>query len=228
MDKKVDKKPSITGQRFMRVAGVFALLAGILYIGIQFVHPADQLSSVNTSLWVAVACATSLMSLFSLIGLSGIYSRQAEEAGWLGLIGFIFFSLFWLLSMNFSFIEAFVLPLLTTDAPEFVKGIAGLFSGTTSTADLGIFPVLAPIAGILYGFGGLLFGIATYRARVFPRMAGALLAFAAVVTFAAAVIPHPFDRVLAIPMGAALIWLGYTLWAEPKRLRTHDVITARL
>jgi hypothetical protein len=227
MDKKDEKKPSNTGQCFMRVAGVFALLAGILYIGIQFVHPADQLSSVRTSLWVAVACATSLMSLFSLIGITGIYSRQAEEAGWLGLIGFIFFGLFWLLSMNFSFNEAFVLPLLTTDAPEFVKGIVGLFSGTTSTVDLGIFPVLAPIAGILYALGGLLFGIATYRARIFPRMAGALLAFAAVVTFAAFVIPHPFDRILAIPMGAALIWLGYDLWAEPRRIAAHnDVITA--
>jgi hypothetical protein len=35
-----------------------------------------------------------------------------------------------------------------------------------------------------------------------------------VVTFAAAVIPHPFDRILAVPMGLAFIWLGYALWSD--------------
>lgn len=214
MNNKNEKKRRITGERLMRWAGLFAILAGILYIGIQFIHPEDHISSVNTNLWVVIASATSIMSLFSLIGITGIYTSQAREADWLGLIGYILFSLFWLISMNFSFNEAFVLPLLTTEAPKFVEGIVGIFGGTKSTVNLGIFPILAPIAAILYSLGGLLFGIATFRARIFPRIAGALLSFAAVVTFAAAVIPHPFDRILAVPMGIALIWLGYVLWSE--------------
>lgn len=218
MNNKNEKKRRITGKSLMRWAGLFAILAGILYICIQFIHPEDHISSVSTSLWVVIACTTSIMSLFSLIGITGIYTRQAEEADWLGLTGFILFSLFWLISMNFSFNEAFVLPLLTTDAPKFVEGIVGIFGGTTSTVNLGIFPLLAPIAAILYSLGGLLFGITTFRARIFPRMAGALLSFAAVVTFAAAVIPHPFDRILAVPMGLALIWLGYALWSERRRI----------
>lgn len=217
MKKPNEKIRRITEKSLIQWAGLFAIMAGILYIGIQFIHPEDHLSSVSTSFWVVIACTTSIMSLFSLIGMTGIYTRQVVEAGLLGLIGFILFSLFWLISMIFSFNEAFVLPLLTSEAPRFVEGIVGIFGGTTSTVNLGIFPILAPIAAILYSLGGLLLGIASFRARILPRMAGALLSFAAVVTFAAAVIPHPFDRILAIPMGLALIWLGYSLWSEHKK-----------
>jgi len=212
--KSMNKKRNVIRKSLFRCAGLFSILAGILYISIQFFHPADNLSSVSTSLWVIVAFLTIIMSIFQLIGILGIYIRQMEETKWLGLIGFLTFSLFWLISMTFSFIEAFVLPLLIEDAPMFVNGILGIFEGTKSDADLGIFPILAPFAGGLYMFGGLLFGIATFRARVFPRMAGILLAFSSVVTLAAAVIPHPFDRILAIPMGIAVIWLGYALLAS--------------
>ena len=37
-------------------------------------------------------------------------------------------------------------------------------------------------SGILYMLGGLLFGIATFRARILPRWAGCLLAVGAVAT----------------------------------------------
>jgi hypothetical protein len=63
--------------------------------------------------------------------------------------------------------------------------------------------------------GGLLFGIATFRAGVLPRWAGALLACAVVLPLlATGLLPHPLDRILAVPMGLALAWLGYALWSE--------------
>nr|WP_253300694.1 hypothetical protein [Paenibacillus lautus] len=209
-------KSIITAHVLNRWSGFMAIIAGILYIVIQFIHPTDDISSVHTNSWVVVACLTMAMSFFNLIGITGFYVRQAKEAGWLGLVGFLLFNLFWLISFNFSFIEAFVLPLLTSDADKFVVGMVGLFGETVSEVNLGIFPILAPLAGILYMLGGLLLGIATLRARVFPRPAAILLALAAVVTFAAAIIPHPLDRALAIPMGAALIWIGYIIWSERK------------
>lgn len=207
----------ITESILIRWTGVSAILAGILYMGIQLIHPPDQLSSVNSDVWVIVAGLTLAMSLFSLIGITGIYATQVKESSWLGLIGYSIFSLFWLSSIAFSFIEAIVLPPLTTAAPMFVEGFLGIFGGTQSEVNLGVLPALAPLAGGLYLIGGLLLGIATYRAGVLPRRAGALLAFGAVVTLAAVVIPHPQDRILAAPMGLALIWLGYTLWSERER-----------
>ncbi|MNF01260.1 hypothetical protein D3C80_2002310 [compost metagenome] len=61
----------------------------------------------------------------------------------------------------------------------------------------------------MYALGGALFGISLFRAGIVPRPAAALLAFGAVATFSAAIIPHPFDRILAVPLGLAFIWLGY-------------------
>ncbi|MUT68822.1 hypothetical protein GOM71_23420 [Paenibacillus sp. NEAU-GSW1] len=207
----------LTATALIHWSGLFLTLAGILYIVIQFIHPSDHISSVSSNSWVIVASLTIVMSLFSLVGITGLYIRQVEETGWLGLVGYVTFSLFWLTSIAFSFIEAFVLPLLTTDAPKFVKGMVGIFDGTESESRLGIFPALAPIAGITYILGGLLLGIAIFRAGVLPRLTAALLACAAVATIAASLIPHPFDRILAVPMGLALIALGYVLWSERKK-----------
>ena len=216
MQNKKDRNLKVTAAGLIRSAGLFAILAGVLYISIQFVHPPEQISSVNSGTWIIAACLTLAMSLFSLFGIIGIYTKQVTEAGWLGLAGFLIFSLFWLASTAFSFIEAFVLPLLTTEAPQFVEGFLGIFGGADSEVYLGILPALAPIAGILYLLGGLLLGIATFRAAVLPQLPAGLLAFGAVVTLAGAIIPHPIDRILAIPMGLAFIWLGYILWSERK------------
>ncbi|HZG84850.1 hypothetical protein [Paenibacillus sp.] len=215
------RERKLSAASLTRWAGLFLVLAGILYILIQLIHPADDLSSVNSQLWVIVACLTMVMSLSSLIGITGIYTRQVEESGWLGLFGWIMFGLFWLISAAFSFVEAFVLPLLTTDAPKFVEGMTGIFGGTNSEADLGIFQALAPIAGVMYILGGLLFGIATFRAKVHPPLGAVLLAVAAVATVAAAIIPHPYDRILAVPMGIAQIWLGVCLYFERRRMSEH-------
>lgn len=51
-----------------------------------------------------------------------------------------------------------------------------MFSSSTSAVNLGILPVLWTLTGPLYMFGGLLFGIATFRAGILSRWAGVLLA----------------------------------------------------
>ena len=221
MDTKVEMKEDnlkIAGRNFKKVAGLFAILAGVLYTVIQFIHPLEKLTSVTSSSWQIVACLSVAMSISFIIGIIGIYMKQVEEVGWIGLIGFIIFNLFWLISMTFSFIEAFVYPLLINDAPKFVEGMLGLFGENKSEVNLGVFTILAPIAGVLYLLGGFFLGIATFRANVFPRLAGILLSFAAVVTLAGAIIPHPYDRILALPMGVVFIWLGYILWSDTKSI----------
>ncbi len=62
--------------------------------------------------------------------------------------------------------------------------------------------------------GGLLFGIAMFRAGVLPRWAAGLFAAGAVLPIVLGTLPHPLNRTFAIPMGIALVWLGYALWSE--------------
>ena len=108
----------ITTSRLIRWAGLSAMMAGILFVVIQTIHPADILSSVTTSRWAIVHYLSIAMCLFGLLGIAGIYARQVEEAGWLGLAGYLLFSLFYALTMGFQFAEAFISPLLRDRVTE--------------------------------------------------------------------------------------------------------------
>jgi hypothetical protein len=80
--------------------------------------------------------------------------------------------------------------------------------------DLGALPALYAFMGILYMLGGLVFGIATFRAGILPRWAAGLLAVTAVVTPAAALLPHHLQRLAGMPVGIAVAWLGFALLTE--------------
>ena len=205
----------ITASSLIRWAGLSAMAAGIIFVIIQPIHPPDVVASVTTGRWAIVHSLGVAMSLLGLLGIAGLYARQVEEAGWLGLAGYLLFSLFWALTLAFQFFEGFILPLLATEAPKFVHGFLGLPGGYASEVNLGALPTVYKLTGFVgYVLGGLLFGIATFRAGILPRWAGGLLAIAAVSVVAAALLPHPLDRILAVPMGLALAWLGYALWSE--------------
>jgi hypothetical protein len=149
-----------------------------------------------------------------LLGIAGLYARQVEEAGWLGLAGFLLFSLSWWLQTGYVFAEVFILPLLATAAPQFVSSFLGIASGDAGEMNLGALATAYALVGVLYMLGGLVFGIATFRAGVLPRWPAGLLAVTALVTPAAALLPHELQRMAAVPMGIALAWLGYSLWSE--------------
>ncbi len=198
----------------MRWAGLAAIGAGLLFIVIQIVHPPDILSSVTTGRWAIVHVLGVIMSFLALLGITGIYASEVEKAGWLGLAGYLLFGLFWALTLAFQFAEAFISPVLATDAPRFVQGLLGMVKGSPSEVDLGALPMLNALTGFAgYVLGGLLLGIATLRAGILPRWAGALLATAALSVLAAPLLGHPLDRLLAVPMGLALTSLGFALWS---------------
>ena len=97
----------------------------------------------------------------------------------------------WTLQTAFVFTEAFVLPPLAATAPAFVDAALGISYGHTGDVNLGALPTLySSVVGITYMLGGLLFGIATFRAGILPRVPAALLAIAATLTPLAALLPH--------------------------------------
>ena len=205
-------KPSAAG--LIRWAGLAAMVAGVFYAGIQPIHPPDAIASVTTTAWAILTPLKTLMAFLFLLGITGIYARQVKAAGWLGLAGYLLLSLCWALETAYIFAEAFILPLLVTTSPQFVDGILGAVSGRASEVSLGALPAIYALVGVLYMLGGLLFGIATFRARILPRGAAGLLTIAAVLTPLAALLPHEIQRLAAIPVGLALAWLGYALWSE--------------
>ncbi len=115
----------ITASNLIRWAGFSAVVAGILFVAIQPIHPSDVLSSVSTSAWPIVHYLTIAMCLFGLIGIAGIYARQVEKVGWLGLVGYLAFSLFLLVTIAWTFAEAFISPVLVDRVTELRRGLPG-------------------------------------------------------------------------------------------------------
>ena len=109
-----------TPDSLIRLAGLSALVAGVCYVLVGLFHPPNVAVSVTSTRWEVVHVLACAMAFFGVLGLAGLYARQAERAGWLGFVGYLLFSLWMVLIMGFSFVEAFVLPHLATTLPAFV------------------------------------------------------------------------------------------------------------
>ncbi len=205
---------NLTNTKLLRLAGLSAVLAGTCYVLVGVFHPPNVFASAATTRWEIVHVIACAMCFFGLLGLTGLYARQAAKTGWMGLAGFLLLSLWFAIVLGFSFVEAFVLPHLTTLTPAFVHGWMGMFNGNASTVNLGALPTLWTLSGPIYILGGLLFGIATVRARILPRGAGILLALGTVLAPVAGFLSLSAQPKVAIPVGLALAWMGYALWSE--------------
>jgi len=222
-----ESKPKMTASTLFRLAGLSAMVAGVCYIVVGMFHPVNVLDSVTTATWTIVHIFAIAMCFFGLLGMVGLYVRQAEKSGWLGLAGFILLSLWLALVMGFTFVEIFLLPRLATESPAFVNSFLGMFTGAASEMNLGVLPTIWTLTAPLYILGGLLFGIATVRAGILPRWAGALLAFGTALAPVAALLPPGFEPKVAIPVGLALAWLGFALFSERRQKSSESLLDQR-
>src|SRR5215213_828826 len=200
-------------RNIIRWTGVSAMVAGICFVVVGLLHPPNVLSSVSTTRWVIVHAVAIAMSLFGLLGITGLYARQAHAAGWLGLAGYLLFSLWLVLIFAFTFFEVFVLPLLATEAPTFAAGFLGIFTGAAEM-NVGGLAALWGLSDALFALGGLVFGIATFRAGILPRWAGGALTIAIILAPVSALLPNELRPLVAVPIGFAIALLGYALWSE--------------
>jgi len=203
---------TVTTTGLTRAAGLCAVVAGLIFIGVQIAHPPMQVSSVATTEWAVRSTAKAVMAALALAGITGMYLRQVRQLGKIGFAGYLVFATGFLLMLGTEVIAAVVLPALTRTEPGFVNDVVVAAAGGTPAGDIGQLQTLFNLSGFAYLGGGLLFGIALFRANVLARWAAVLLAIGAVATVALAVLPESFNRPMAIPTGVALIGLGVSLW----------------
>ena len=221
-----ERTMKITASNLIRWSGLSAMVAGIIFAGIQPIHPPDVLASVNTSAFIIITSLKTVMCLFGLFGIAGLYARHVEETGWLGLAGYLLLTIFYAVQMCYAFTEPLILPLLTTAAPTFVESVMGMSSGDGGPMNLGAFATIYSLVSLLYLLGLLLFGIALFRARILSRWAAGLLACSGPLAIIMSLLPHQIARLAAMPMGFALIWLGYALWSE-RRAPASELVPGR-
>ena len=146
--------------------------------------------------WIPGAWFSLGGSLLILLGWPGLYLRQAEKAGRLGLLGFVLsFVALLVLGIGFGTIDTFVSQMLAAE---------------------GSMPALLGFelfGGLLLVVGPLLFGMATLRARVFPRWVAIILIVGSVATLVT-VLLHDWNEISAAILFLAIACFGSVLWSD--------------
>lgn len=192
-----------------RLSGV-ALVVGGLLSGLSYLlrpavsAPVDLYTHPLFPVVSGLALAGALLLLLSL---PGMYARQAARAGRLGLAGFLLFS---------TGLAAFDVGsnALYNFIPRYLIENAGLVDWFVAEGGFesrlgGGFMIYFLVGFMAINLGTILYGIATFRARVYPRAAALLIALAIPVTFVLSAVPGIGDRPLVL-LFAGLIWCG--LW----------------
>ncbi|HJQ02610.1 MAG TPA: hypothetical protein VJ851_13505 [Jatrophihabitans sp.] len=209
---------TITTAKLTRAAGICAAAAGAIFVGVQIKHPAFTVQAFTDGIsWHARSIAKLVMSGLAIAGLTGMYLYQRRRMGKLGLVGYLVFTAGYLLMSSVESIAAFVLPGEAHSRPGYVNDVLRASAGLKTAGDIGSMQLLLALMGVTYMAGGLLFGIALFRARVLSRWAAGLLVLGAVGIAALKFLPVSFDRPMAVPTGIALIGLGVSLWRTQRR-----------
>jgi hypothetical protein len=204
-----------------RLSGLALLVALPLQVlGFVLHPPSEQAADVLKPLYGPAHIILFVSWMFALLGLTGFYARQAHRAGVLGLIGFaatVFAAAYHFYLLLY---EAYATVALAGDpATRPLIGDGPLAHGAGALGPLGFASILAfP-----------LFGIATLRAGVMPRMAG-WLQTASVPVFFLCIVLVPLGvfaeggmlspvAFLYYPAFLGYAWGGYALWAGKERTR---------
>jgi hypothetical protein len=211
---------TITSSSLTKAAGACAAVAGAIFIGVQINHPPADVAHVVTTEMAVREIAKTVMAVLSLVGFAGMFLYNRRRFGGLGLAGYLLLSVGYLALFAVQVIVAAVLPTVAKTDPGYVQDFLDAAMGNTPAGDIGGMQIVFNVSGAGYIVGGLLFGIALFRAGLLARWASALLAVATVSTAALAVLPDSFSRPMAVPMGVALIGLGVSLWRTQTRTAT--------
>ena len=205
---------TITTTKLTRAAGLCAVVAGLLFIAVQIKHPPLDLAFVTTTEWKVRQGTKVVMAVLSLAGITGMYLRQVKQTRVLGLLGYVLFAVGYLIMLSIEVTGLVVVPSIVASSPAYVSDVLAAATNGHPQGDIGLMQPLSILNGVTYLGGGFLFGVALFRANVLARWAAATLAAGAVATFAIPLVPDLNFRLFALPIGVAMIGLGYSLWSE--------------
>jgi hypothetical protein len=214
----------IATHRLIGAAGLCAAAAGAIFIGVQIGHPPADVANIVTTEMLVRETAKAFMAVLALAGFTGMFLRHHRRFGVLGLAGYLLLTVGYLALFAVQCIVAYVLPTVARSDPGYVQDVLDTAVGGSPSGDIGHMQDLLIVSGIGFSLGGLLFGIALFRAGVLPRWASALFAYGTISALALSVLPESFNRPFAVPTGVALIGLGISLWRDQRRqTRAVDV-----
>lgn len=183
----------MSSPNLIRLGGLAALSSGVLAaVGdlLSLLVDLESAESSSSALYYFVFLLYLLGTVLLLLGLVSLHASQSEAAGVLGFVGFLVAFLGTALVLGTIWFELFITPSLAVEAPELAE------------AELGLVGFI--LSFLLVVAGWFLFGVATLRARVYPRWAAVLLIVGALVSF----VPIPLSGIV---LSVAVAWLGLVL-----------------
>jgi hypothetical protein len=218
---------TITHTTLIRASGGAAMAAGAIFAAVQIGHPKLTVASVATTNVEVRDSLKVLMCALALVGITGMYLSQVRRNGLLGLIGYLVLAAGYLGIMCVVFAAAYVLPEVTGSNPGFVHDVIAVDTNRgTVNGDIGPLKTVILLQGFAYVVGGVLFGLALYRAHVLARWAAVLLAIGGVAAAVLGLMPDAYYRLLAYPNAIAMIGLGYSLWRTAQPTATTHPATS--
>jgi len=189
-----------------RHAGPLALAAGVLIVVAQLVmlpfDPDDHVATSTDPVFQTGGVIYLIGFCVLMLALIGAYGWGLHKApGRHGVIAFVTAIVGTMLLGGDLWFETFAVPWLADEAP------ASLDTDPTTFLAIG-----AISSYLSFAVGWLLFGIASFRARVFPTAICVAIAIGGVIGFRALLSPT------GIPLGLAVAWLGvWMVRARPQR-----------
>jgi hypothetical protein len=202
-----------TTNRRTAIAGLCAATAGAIFIGVQIGHPSATVAHLLTTEMTLRETAKVLMAALALVGM---FARHRGQLGRLGRAGYGLLTAGYLAMFAAECLIGYYLPTVAHSNPGYVQHVINAAMGHGPSGGIGLMRELLIVVGIGYSLGGLLFGIALFRAGVLARWASLLLAYGTTSALALSVLPESFSRPFAVPTGVALIGLGISLWRNQR------------
>jgi hypothetical protein len=197
----------MSASQSQRFAGPVAVVAGVLVVVTQVistlvVDASDVVRSAHkTSVLVNSVAVVAAFCLLAVALLALYLAHQDAFAGF-GLAAVVVALIGTMLMLGDLWFEAFAVPWLADAAPGAVRAGAGgrLVAGAVASF-------------VIFAVGWALVGVASWRARCYPRPASALLVVGGLLGFRAATPPY------GVLLGLAVLWLGLaeSTWGKSGR-----------
>jgi len=200
----------MTKSRLLQWSGLAGVGSGLLLVFldlafiVSFGNQPERVAATTTT-WLILLDLSISATYLGLMTLLGLYARQVEEAGRFGLVSFVLASLGTVMNIGFLWGGGFIVPALTSAAPEFLDQV--------ETAPPAIVAVGFISTFMLFAVGWLLFAVASLRARVLPTIPLWLLVLGAILGLVSRILGLGIPNVL---FGFGLAWLGWWIWQEQR------------
>jgi hypothetical protein len=194
-----------------RSAGPLALAAGGLFtitqlVSVATLDPSNLVASSLEPVFLINGIVYFVAFCLLMLALVAIYGREGHRAGKLWTIGACAAVVgTFALGANVGWFDVFAAPWIALVAPEAMK-----------TPNVGSLPIGGLSSYVLFLLGWVLFGVASFRARVFPIAISLAIVVSALIAWPSAFPPY------GVPFGLTIAGLG--VWMMRRSTATAKVL----